>query len=369
MSRSAIRLVSFNDYEGAIEDASRAIRYNSRAARAYATRGFAYYCLGKVDEAIQDYNRALELKPKLVSARIYRSTLRFERLGDYEGAIADGEAAIVSEPQNIAAYHLLLITYIDKKDYAAALDVCERALKTLRKREYAYVFRAYVIQKQSGIEHALDDMDTAITLAPQDPMIYMWRGSIFGNAHDYEKALEAYSTVLRLQFKTNAALVFAARGICYAYLGQRDEAMQDFTHGIEVNPFEPLTYNNRASVLAKDGQYASAVEDANRCIQLKPAFKNGYDTRGQTYFLMGDYPAALADFEKAADLKRGDAYSLAGQAATHYAMGDLDAAKALWRRTLEQESKYADIQTFVDKFMPADGFMDAIRKVAAMADD
>jgi tetratricopeptide (TPR) repeat protein len=111
------------------------------------------------------------------------------------------------------------------------------------------------------------------------------------------------------------------------------------------------------------------MEDANRCIQLKPTLKNGFETRGQTYFLMGDYPAALADFEKGAELKKDDPYGLAGQAATHYAMGDVDAAKALWRRTLERESDYADVQVFADEFMPAEGFMDAVRKVAALADD
>jgi tetratricopeptide (TPR) repeat protein len=145
--------------------------------------------------------------------------------------------------------------------------------------------------------------------------------------------------------------------------------MQDYNRGIRVNRYYPGTYNYRACVLADTGQYAAALEDVNRCLQLAPASKNGHAMRGEIYFLMGDYPAALTDFEKATELKKDDPYGLAGQAATHYAMGDVDAAKALWRRTLEQESKYADVQEFADEFMPAEGFMDAIRKVAALAED
>jgi hypothetical protein len=101
--------------------------------------------------------------------------------------------------------------------------------------------------------------------------------------------------------------------------------MQDYNRGIRVNRYYPGTYNYRA--------------------------------------------CALADFEKGAELKKDDPYGLAGQAATHYAMGDVDAAKALWRRTLERESDYADVQEFADEFMPAKGFMDAVRKVAALAED
>jgi Flp pilus assembly protein TadD len=136
------------------------------------------------------------------------------------------------------------------KNYDAALEVCQQALKVLFKREYAHVFRAMVIQKQSGIGQALDDIDAAIMLAPKDPEILVLCGAIFFTAHDYQKAVDAYTNALKL--KPNDASVFAIRGICYAYLGQRDEAMQDFARGIEVNRFDPTPYNNRAFVLAKD---------------------------------------------------------------------------------------------------------------------
>ena len=119
-------------------------------------------------------------------------------------------------------------------------------------------------------------------------------------------------------------------------------------------------------MLAKLGRYEESLQDVNRAIELEPAYKYCYGTRGQTHFLMEKYDAALADFEKAEELKPGDAYALIGQAVTHYALGNMDTTKDCWQKALEEESKYADVQTFIDEFDHAEGFANAVREVALL---
>ena len=57
-------------------------------ADAYNNRGFAYYKLGKHEEAIADYNRAIELQPDY--AKAYRNRAEVYRvIGELDKAEAD----------------------------------------------------------------------------------------------------------------------------------------------------------------------------------------------------------------------------------------------------------------------------------------
>ena len=48
-----------------VEYFDKAIKLDSKSARAYGNRGFAYFGLTQYRRAIEDYNRAVKLDPKL----------------------------------------------------------------------------------------------------------------------------------------------------------------------------------------------------------------------------------------------------------------------------------------------------------------
>ena len=56
------------------------------------TRGFAYLKVGRLDEAIADYDAALKLNPKLASS-LYGRSMAKRKKGDATGGDADMAAA------------------------------------------------------------------------------------------------------------------------------------------------------------------------------------------------------------------------------------------------------------------------------------
>ena len=60
----AIAKISLEDYIGAEDDASTAISYNRFITGAYEVRGVARQNQGKLKEAVEDYDRALEQLPE-----------------------------------------------------------------------------------------------------------------------------------------------------------------------------------------------------------------------------------------------------------------------------------------------------------------
>jgi tetratricopeptide (TPR) repeat protein len=73
------------------------------AAVGYSNLGNNYYGLGDYQEAIKDFNRAIELDPKLAGAYWGRGKT-YHELGDYQQAIKDFDRAIELNPKLGGAY-------------------------------------------------------------------------------------------------------------------------------------------------------------------------------------------------------------------------------------------------------------------------
>jgi tetratricopeptide (TPR) repeat protein len=85
-----------NDYEGAIQEFTRAIGQDARYAGAYFSRGMAYFKLGEFNLALKDFNEAIDLNRDYAEEAgvfVQRGLAR-EKLGDRSGAVQDLRAAV-----------------------------------------------------------------------------------------------------------------------------------------------------------------------------------------------------------------------------------------------------------------------------------
>ena len=64
-----------NDYEGAISDFTKAIKYNPNFAEAYYRRGNTKILLNDNKGALSDYDKAFELNPELAKALNHKESI------------------------------------------------------------------------------------------------------------------------------------------------------------------------------------------------------------------------------------------------------------------------------------------------------
>jgi tetratricopeptide (TPR) repeat protein len=84
------------DYDKAIEDFNRAIPLKPKwLAMAYGNRGNVYYAKGEDDKAIDSYDKAIQLEPKYTAAFTARGLL-YEKAGAIERAKADYESSLAT---------------------------------------------------------------------------------------------------------------------------------------------------------------------------------------------------------------------------------------------------------------------------------
>ena len=86
------------EYEKAIEDYTKAIELKPDLAIAYNNRGNAYKGKGEFDVAIQDFNKAIELNPQFTIAYNNRGNAYRDK-GEFDVAIQDFNKAIEVNPQ------------------------------------------------------------------------------------------------------------------------------------------------------------------------------------------------------------------------------------------------------------------------------
>ena len=87
---------------------------------AYNNRGKAKYKLGKYQDAIEDYNKAIELKPDYVDA-YYNRGIAKANLGKFQEAIEDCNKVIELMPDCAIVYLLRGVANLELHNYIKAI--------------------------------------------------------------------------------------------------------------------------------------------------------------------------------------------------------------------------------------------------------
>lgn len=153
----------------AIAEYNKAVEMNPRFALAYRFRGFAYARKGQYDLAISDYNKAIEINPRLASAYARRGSAYLYK-GQYDQAISDYNKAIEINPSFAMAYVNRGIAHNQKGQFNQGISDCTRAIELTPKLAMAHINRGVAYYHQGEYDKAWEDVHKAESLGHQvDP--------------------------------------------------------------------------------------------------------------------------------------------------------------------------------------------------------
>jgi len=205
---------------------------------------------GRLQEAVNTYNRILQAKPDETDALVGRA-LALHRLGDRDGALRDYNKAIDLLNQTRQATTTPQI----KQDTAVKLA-------------QAYNNRSHVQYDRGQYDQAEADANAAIALNPRMP--------------------EAYVNLANARFRLN----------------KPTEALQAYNQALQLQPSAPLkagALTNRGNVrMPQDPK--TAIQDYTQAIQAKNDYADAYYNRGLAQESSGNVQQAIVDFRRAAKL-------------------------------------------------------------------
>jgi len=203
---------SEGNYSEAFQLFNEALSRDPEQGMAYFYRGLIFAIINNFQEALKDFNRAIEIKPKEISLdRIY--DLRgncYEDLGDREKAIKDYEKAIEINPSLVSAHHrrgsILSIWGMMSND--TKVDTTER------------------------LTLAVEEFDFVIQCQPENIHVYEQRGRARALLYDEVGAIEDFS--ICIQHNPNDYIAYKERAQSFAQLGRNKDALNDWQEVLEI---------------------------------------------------------------------------------------------------------------------------------------
>ena len=152
-------------YLEAIAGLTTLIDRNSNNAADYNNRGLVHYQCGHLNAAIEDYNQAIRLNPKLAGAYNNRANY-FAAQEKLIEAIADYDVAIDLDPTNVRAWLNQGITFRDLELYSQAIENFDHALQIKEllspKLDDNSLLEAHIYSARGRAHHLLGDWNYAI---------------------------------------------------------------------------------------------------------------------------------------------------------------------------------------------------------------
>jgi Tfp pilus assembly protein PilF len=209
-------------YDLALADATKGIEYDDNP-NARVQRGLIYRQMGNPQQALADYNRALQIEKDNTQAYTNRGNALLD-LRRYEEAIADYKKVLKEEPNNTKTHVNMAIAYSSLGDYARAEQEFNEAERT----------------------------------NPNYADLYVNRAIMFFESKQYAKAIPSYQKYLQL--RPDDHQIHNDIGIVYSILGQYDKAIESISRAISINPLKDY-YRFRAQTYEKMGNTAAAQQD------------------------------------------------------------------------------------------------------------
>ncbi len=264
------------------------------SASKHVNLGIKYYKQGRLDEAIAEWQAAIELEPD--DAKTYRNLgTAYLKQGKYEEAAAAYEKAIELDPDFGEAYGDLVAAYVGLGRLAEAIAVGEKAIELAPDYAMAHNNLGIAYDKQGRPDEAIAEYQAAIRLDPNDALAHNNLGIAYADQGRLDEAIAEYQEAIRLD--PDYALAHNNLGNAYADQGRLDEAIAEYQEAIRLDPDYTLAHYNLGNAYYKQGRLDEAIAEYQAVTQSDPNHANTHKNLGLAYRELGQFDKAIAEFE------------------------------------------------------------------------
>ena len=181
---------------------------DKRKSEAYNNMGNAKMRIQNFKGAISDFNKAIEINPKLDKTYYNRGVARYG-LGDFRGAIFDYNGALQINPNLAVAYFNRALTKFNISDFKGSIN----------------------------------DYSKYLEINPNLPEAYINRGNSKFSVDDYQGAISDYSKALKIN--PSLAMAYFNRGLAKIQLGEKNSGCSDLNKSLELGNREAYKIINQ----------------------------------------------------------------------------------------------------------------------------
>lgn len=215
---------------------------------------------------------------------------------------------VVLDPAAAArAYRVRAMAHDLAGDQQAAVDALDRALELAPDDPRSLTLRGECRRALGRHDEAIGDLDKAIELNPDDAFALASRGAIRLGHGEFDEALADLDRAVRLKPDYPWALVRRAR--VHRSLGAPDRQLADLDRAVSLDPDWAWVRCERGDALRVAGRDQEALADYDHALVLEPEYGSARASRGASLANLGRYEEAVADLNRVLDLRPSYAWA------------------------------------------------------------
>ncbi|MFC1743048.1 protein kinase [Candidatus Riflebacteria bacterium] len=319
-----------NRINEAIDDFNRAIKLTPDSDELYYKRGKAFHRSGQFQNAILDFERALSNRKEV--AIFQERADCYLQMNKFAEAISDLNEAKNLKPKDPENFRLLGNAHIVKGDMEKAISFFNQGLEVAPDFYPLYLERGSILTKKLKYDLALKDFTKAKKLAPKSPEVFENLGNFFEIQGNLVQAVFNHDQAILLEPNSRR---YQNRARLNNILGKFEPALNDSNKSLEYNPENFLAFLSRAIAHEYLGKKELALKDFNQAQSFSPDYNPTYFFRGRYFFNTGKYEKAIKDFTHVINLVPTDASSYYFRCLAYKKRGQKSEMQADWEQYLK----------------------------------
>ncbi len=322
--------------EKALTEEATSLMGPAEIARAHALNGAGLAMKFKVDAAIAEFEKALELDPDAVFAkaqlgRIYLSQREFAR------AVPLFKEASSKEPSNLDYTDGYLTVLVGTGKMQDALNVLQTATAQFPDTPRITYLDARV---NDALDNALKAEENYKRALEQDEALFEANLHL-GRLYLRQKRLADARTQMEEAYAKapDGALVNVGMGEVLLAEEQAAQAKEAFERAVKKDPLLPDAYLGLSRTSLLDGDLDGAEAQVTRALELDPRLGGAFHQKGIILWKKGDLPGAVAALEEGRKNEPSNAKLNVTLGAVKLDMNDLTGAEAALLAALTVESR------------------------------
>ena len=294
--------------------------------------------IGNFEDAISEYQRALELKPEMSLPQIAIG-YAYLASGDLDNARLSFDRACELFPNSPEAHSGLGWVYLQQVNNDLAGREFEESLRLAPQNLDAHLGMGWVYLNQFEMKKSQEEFEKVITLSPDLADAHFGLGTIYYLHSDYEKALDSLGTVIKLNPNFVDAHIFS--GAIYFNQDRYADAEEAFNQALAIRPdsYEALDWLGQVQIA--DYRFAEGMKTYDKAIAVDPSRTDAPFNKAGVLVQMGKFEEAVAIL---GPFQQEDESVKPTLAYIYYQMGEVDKGDKLLRDAISSVPKLDKIK-------------------------
>ncbi len=236
---------------------------------------------GDLDEAESLYKQILQIHPECVDKQEYLAKEDrpiiicnlgniFEKQGKLDAAVEHYQKTLQLKPDYAEAYYNLGNVFQRQGKLEAAVESYQQALKIKPEIAQAHSNLGIVFQKQGQLRAAIESYQQALKIKPDYPETHYKLGNIFLQQGQLRAAIESYQQALK--FQPESGDVYHNLGCAFKLQDKLEESAESYRQALKFQPESIDTYFNLGNIYSQQGKLKDAIETYQQALKINPDY-------------------------------------------------------------------------------------------------